>query len=303
MVRAEGGALAQAATRELVQSFGLEAFAHQGVALDGYADIIRSLETQVGKGVRRVGVTLGRDLCLIRKVPLTLGLNQEMADAHLRWEAEQGLVSPLSTYVLDHQRLPVTSHAGHPIYLLVLLRKTVLRQLQRLFDGLGLNLIDLDVDVFAMIRTFLATQGAEADNLSVLVDIEAHRMTVIVIREGDYFLMHRIALDQAGLQRKAQRLEEQASVLVKELRRLVFGHRLGSDLEALDRIILTGEGASHDWVDLVSAQVSVPVELYDPLSRIKLSGSVTQNPEISRTARFYGAAVGVALKQNAILTQ
>lgn len=303
MVRVQGGALAQAATRELVQPLGLEAFAHDGAALNGYSGMIQDLLDRVGGGVRELGVTLGRDLCLIRKVPLALGLNKEMANAHLRWEAEQGLVSPLDRYVLDYQRLPVTSHAGHPVYLLVLLRKQVLQQLQRLVKGLGLTLIDLDVDVFALIRTLSVTAADGGDVLSVLVDIEDHRMTVIVIREGDYFLMHRVALIESGLKQKSQRPAELASVLVKELRRLVFGHRLGGDLDALGRIVMTGEAASAEWVDAVSAQVNVPVDLLDPFSRLKVSPAVSQNPEMSRAARHYGAAVGIALKQGAILTQ
>lgn len=250
-----------------------------------------------------LGITLNHSMVLTRKVPLALGLDKTMVREHLRWEVEQSLVSPLSEYLMDYQRLPFSSSAGHPVYLLVLLRKLIISQIQSLFQTMGVSLVDVDVDLFALIRLLLAQGGVSTDDLVALVDVDAHHLTVVLIYKQDFYLKHVIALDTARPHRKNQRLSDITPVLLKELKRLVFGHRLGGDLNALAHIVITGEGASSTFQEAVAEQTVVPVALLDPFSSLKILPSVADLSKSKKLARHCGPAVGLALKHAALHLQ
>lgn len=287
-------------SRELVQPFTPEIFMKGGAAFSAYTEIIRSLWEQGGSPGCDLGITLNHSMFITRKVPLALGLDREMVEAHLRWEVEQSLVSPLSSYFMDYQRLPFSSQAGHPIYLLVLLRRIIVEQIQRFLNEMGITLLDVDVDLFSQIRLLLAQGGIDKSDLVAMIEVEAHQLTVVLIHEHDFYLKHVIALDEVKATKKTQSGVEITPMILKELKRLVFGHRLGSNLDALARIVITGEGGSMEFREALANQTDVPVMLLNPFSSLQMLPSVAHLAKSADLGRHYGAVVGMALKHQAI---
>ncbi len=299
MIRIERGTINAMASRELVQPFGPSAFMQEGASFAGYASIIDDLWRQCG-GAASFGVTLSHEFAVLRKIPSALGLSQDQLDKHLKWEAEQGLISSLQNYFIDYQRLPVSSHLGHPLYLLVLLRKIIIEQLKVLSHGLRARLVDIDIDVFAYIRTLLKMADVNNDDLIAIVSMVNAKISVVLIQQCDYILMNHITVNEAGRTNKSSMYTDVALALIKELKRIIFGHRLGSGLEALNSIYFIGEEVSGDLISAVSAQIKIPVKRLEILSRVKLSSEAARQNSSEAMSLQYTAAIGMALKQNAI---
>lgn len=296
LVRLEGSSIAALASRELVQPFNLEWFQETGAAQKGFEDILKDLYRKGGGGIPAAGITLSADMALIKRVPMPLGLDELHIDSQVRWEADQALVSGRDEYILDYQKLPFLSQEGNPQYLLVLIRKKVVRELRNLFKRVGLTIADLDIDVFSLVRLMQRIHTLPPDDLSVIIDIKRGHFVVIFILKNEYYLSQKISFPAKAAGAAAGE-DETASLIIKELKRLVFGHRLGTDISAVSRLFLAGTEEINQLVNELAGRSTVPVEILNPLSRFSAAGLhlADQPPSI------YAAAVGMALKQNSAL--
>lgn len=296
LVRMEQGRIQTIAARELVQPFRMEAFQEGEKPLKNYIEIVRDLHEKSGGRGSDVGITLNSDFVIIKRIPVALGLDEDRIREHMLWEVEQSLNDPLTEYVFEYQKLPFQTAEGNPFYLTILVRKKIISGLHSLTKACGLTLKDIDVDVFSIVRTLLANYDLDSTVTVVTVDIQRDGLSFVVVRQKEYFLSHRVPFND---NRTGSRPMDHASILqliLKELKRLVFGHNLGHGVEDLDAIYIIGNEMAQSVSKELTGSVSVPHEIVNPFRRVAVSESVSQSQDFSRSPEKYVPSVGITLK-------
>lgn len=289
------GSIEALAYRELTQPFDLEAFRSEGELLDNQTAVLQDLyKRMTGKG-KEVGLVLHIGMVVIKRIPVSLGLEEEMLREHMQWEAGQFLIAPLDDYIVEYQRLPFQTSSGNPFYLLILVRKSIVEALRSLLGKIGLFLKKVDVDAFSNIRALLANYDLDMEKISVLVDVQRESLAFVFIRQQEYFLSHRISLQEGGSASGTLDSSDVVSLLLKELKRLVFGHRLGRGIEDLDRIFLAGSNAVQKISQELLPSISIPLEVVNPFRRVNVSQSVSQSEEFIGFPERFLTSIGVTL--------
>jgi len=286
-----------AAIRELIQPFDLETFRTEGELLNNQVEILQNLYQLTGSRTKEVGVVLNAGIVLVKKIPVALGLEEEMLREQMIWEAEQFFLTSLDNYIMDYQRLPFQTQSGDPVYLMVLVRKIVVNKIRSLVEKVGLTLRDVDVDIFSNIRAILANYDLGLDEISAVVDIQREYISFVIINQREYFLSHQVSLREGGAASGLVDSSQIVDLLLKEFRRIVFGHRLGRGIEDLNRIFLLGSEGMQNIFKEISSAVSVPLEIVNPFRRINISQSVSQSSEVVEFPHRFVASVGIALKK------
>ena len=296
LVEMEGRRVRAIAARELVQPFDLKTLRVGEGSLDSVVQVVRDLYERMHGTSREVGIVLNDRMVLVKKIPVALGLTEEMLKEQMAWETEQILVASRSDYAVEYDPLPFKTATGNPEHLMILVRRKILKMVHSLVKRVGMTLRVVDVDVFSSIRALVANYDITPEETAVLVDVQRGHITCSVLRQQDYFLSHRVSLQEEATIPGSLDASETAKVVVKELRRLVFGHRLGREIEDLDRIFLAGSETVQEIYQELSSAVSVPLEMVNPFRQLEVSPSVSQSTEFVKSPERCVAAVGVALK-------
>jgi Tfp pilus assembly PilM family ATPase len=247
-----------------------------------------AIRDSMGTGDAEVSLALDGSMVLIKKIPVALGLGEEVVQSQMRWEAEQVLLSPVEEYALSHQRLPFSTPSGNPLYLQVLLRKRVVQLLRSFAKTAGFSMREIDVDCFADVRTVVANIDLDPKGTAVLADVRPGRLGFVLIHHQEFFLNTRVPLPPEASP------NETAKILLKELRRLVFGHR-GKGIDDLERLLLKGDGPLQAMVHELNSQV--PTEILNPFLRITVSPEAKKTDSYMRDPGRFIAPIGLALKR------
>lgn len=296
LVRVEGDSIQAIATRELIQPFDMETFREGGKLLNSYVEIVRDLYQRVGGRGTDVGVALNSNLVFTKRIPVALGLDEEMIKEHLTWEVEQFLIGSIKEYIFDYQRLPFQTSEGNPFFLSILVRKKIIEGIGNLVKMCELSLKDVDVDIFASVRALLANFDLDSSGTSVLVDIQRDGLAFVFIRQREFFLSHRIPYNKDKSVSRSIDNSAIVQLLMKELKRLVFGHNLGRGVEDLDGIYFIGNEAVRHVYQELSDTVKIPMEIVNPFLRTKASDSVTQSQDFSSFPERFVPSIGITLK-------
>jgi len=271
-----------------------ETIQNESLFMEKIANTFSSLSDGIAQKAEEIAVAVNGSMVIHKKIPVALGLGEELIQSQMNWEAEQYLLSPLGNYVVNHQRLPFSTPSGNPLFLQVLIRKQIVQMLKGLAKNSGLTLKDIDVDLFTNVRTVLANYDFDPKGTLVMVDVQLEHLVFVFIHQQEYFLSHRVGLPAESRIRGADPAEIN-KILVKELRRLVFGHRLGKGIEDLEGILLTGQEVIHDMINELKGMLST--EILNPFKRIALGPMIAQSEAFNRSPEKFAASVGLALKR------
>jgi Tfp pilus assembly PilM family ATPase len=220
-----------------------------------------------------------------------------MIEDHLHWEVEQGLVGPPDDYFIEHQKLPFHTADGNPYYVLAYVRKQAVFALKSMLEKSKLELKNVDIDVFSAIRTLsYAYSTDENEGVSVLIDIHREYLCFIFIQNGEFLLSHRMTLLEDKNQDVFRDHSEMSDVLVKELKRLVFGHRLGRGIGDLKKAYLFGTESVNAVAQDLSASIPIPVEVANPFQRLQLSEKVKMSKDYAQYPERFVASIGTILE-------
>jgi len=295
LVEIEDNVVQRIVSHDLARPFELDALRDSETFLEDQADSLRAAYQRMGGRCREVSVSLPLCTVLLKKVPLALGLEEEMIRDHIFWEADQFLISPRDNFVLDYQRLPFQTPEGNPLYLLVLVRNDVISAIQKMIKESGLRLKRIDVDVFSSIRSITANYDMDPSATTLLVDVQREDVTFILIRQAEYFLSHRMILPQDKTAEGGLDSSEITRYLIKELKRLVFGHRLGSSIKELGRLYMMGYPSVRSLADQLSETESLDVEVVNPFTRLEVAKGLLQSEAYIAYPERFSASVGATL--------
>ncbi len=280
-------------SKNLIQSFDLETIRYLDKFLDTQSVILTDLYQTLGAG-KEVGVSIYSGCVLIKQIPIALGLEEDVIKQQLYWETEQFIISSLDDYIVEYQRLPFQTLTGNPLYVVVLIRKKILSIIKQLVKKAGMVLRDVDVDVFSNIRSLVENYQL-SEEINVLIDVQREYICIIFIKDEEFYLSHIISLknNKSTLISSA----EINNLLLKELKRLIFGHRIVNKIEDISIIYLTGIAVVHKIMVKLSEEIEVPIEILNPFSKIAVSQSVSDRNVLKENPEKFTPSIGVALKK------
>ncbi len=284
------------ASRELVQPFVMETLAEGDEVLENQRTVIEDLLKRVKGSFHQIRISIHSGMVQIKKVPVALGLDDSWLNDQMKWEADQMIAAPLDQYIVDHHRLPFQTIAGNPVQLMVMIRKKLIEILKNMMIKWNLNIIDLDVDVFSGIRGLSANYDVKRLETSVLINIQRYFVSFTFLKNGEYFLSHRISFQEPEFTSGHLDSSGFAKFVLKELRRLMFGHRLGRDMNDLDSIFLMGNHGVHALYYALTDISTSPVEIVNPFRRIHIPAPLLQAKDPQKNPEMFVSAIGMALK-------
>jgi Tfp pilus assembly PilM family ATPase len=281
-------------SRELVHPFHLVSFQDDARDLEVHRDTLENLIQKSGIAGHEVGVVIGEHMVQLKKIPVAMGLDATELKDQMMWEAEQVLLSPVKGFRMFYQRLPSKTQNGNPYYLQILIRKNVLKSIHALVESAGIFLHEVEIDIFSSLRALQMNYSFDPEDIITLLQVQESGLLFTITHQGDYFLSHRVALPKV----ETITTSDLADLITKELRRLVFGHRLGQDIGDLKKLYILGNGSVDDLMKTLSGDFPIPVEKMNPLKRIQVAPELRESQEVLRNSNRYAATVGLLLKNH-----
>ncbi len=281
-------------SKHLLQSFDMETMMSQNNFLDTQSVILKDLYKDLGAG-KEVGVSIYSGCVLIKRIPIALGLDKNFIQQQLYWESQQFVISSLDDYIVDYQRLPFQTFSGNPLYVVVLLRKKFLSMIRKLIHKTGMILKDIDVDVFSNIRSLVENYQL-SEGINILIDLQREYICIIFIKDEEFYLSYNISLKNKDNSTIVS-VSEISDLLLKELKRLIFGHKIVNKIEDFEKIYLTGRDLIYDFQNQLTKNIQVPIEILNPFSKIAISQSISNNEKFRENPEKFTSSIGVALKQ------
>ena len=248
-----------------------------------------------GTGIRRgrAVVGMGGRTALVRTVTLPPMPDDELKNA-IRWEAERHLPLRIDEAVLDAQVVREITEDGQrrlEVLMAAVPERDALLYYQVAHDA------DLDVAALEVSSLALARTLANPETLTAAVDIGADATEIVMTKRtlapvcrslpvGADQLTPAAGAAAAGEAAEGPGLHE----LLDGVAKSIDYFQAQTHREKVERVVLTGEGADIQGVaQMLASELSLPVEVGDPLSRLAVAPGVASN------ARGRGVSLAVAL--------
>lgn len=286
------------AVLELSRPFDLKSLRDGNWALHYYIETLTALYEKIGESGKQVNIVLDSSMALIKKIPIAMGLEEDMIKDQMQWEAEQLLISPLEQYNLVYERLPFAVPTGNPIYLQVLVRKKVIETVRKIVSEIGLQISEIDIDYFSIIRCLLYNYALAPKGLGVIIDLHREFIGLVFIRKQEYFLSNKLFL-----QDNSENTAELVKAVLKDLRRIVFGHGLGKGIEDINHFFILDHVSNKEFIEEFGRTVNVPVDAIQPFRKLSITSDLSQSTEYTLLPERFTTSLGLVLKKNPTLTK
>jgi|GEM_PF-5743809 len=298
VVSIENGKVHAIGSQEMVHPFGIDTLRSEEVAFGNLVDVVRKLCNTVKCSGKQVGVVLGQEMVQIKRFPIALGMDKTFLEQQIEWEARQACISDIDGLHPRQQPIARTTGFRRPSLCDVLVRKWIVTATRRLIERAGYRLNDIDVDVFTQIHAVLGNYDISQNDLVLLAKIEADALSLTVIKRRDFFLCHRVTLQKpANRANNRMPAQDMAELIQKEVKRLVFAHRLGNDMAAFSAVFLCGENDPEGVLQALSSSLTVPIKKVNPFYRVRTVDSLTGTEDFVHRPERYMASMGLALKR------
>ena len=276
------------------------------------ADAVRRTLLTLGMKRARVNVALSGHAVIVKRLTLPAMSQVELAEA-IRWEAERCIPFDLADVQLDFQVVAGSGASGNTrTVLLVAARKDRVEDRLSLIAQAGHEPAVLDVEAFALANAYRMNYPDRADALAALVHVGRSATLVCVLEQGQLVFTRDFAmggrLHAEALQREASHLprevtrDQAASILrdvstqcVLEIRKTIDFYRANAPIETMSRVVLSGGSHQAEGLrELLAAEFSAPVDVFDPFRRVVRPKKVHGNAPVGPA---YAVAVGLAMRR------
>lgn len=311
----------------------LLAITSEGVELDEYSfqplppspqvsSFLKSLFAEHNFPTNRVNVSLSGKATLVRDLWVPKMTSKELK-ASIKYELDQYIPFPVEdvyydSYILEEDTL--TRKEGQMRVILgVAKRRMVEGQLKRIKDaGLAPNIIDMDA--LALYNAFLwAAEDSQKQGTVGLIDIGNSKTIIDIISNGVLTFTREV---EYGTRRIMEGVSNGLSVGKDEAEKLVcsgdsriegwvqdlvsrlskelwssFEYYEGQEQRAIERVYFTGGGSLLlGLVDSLGKAVGLPLELWNPLSKIKVNLDPARTSNLGKIAPLMAVACGLACR-------
>lgn len=275
------------------QPFNFEVFSDNSVVRRFAEDVNRLYETQDFE-FKQTSFSLDSRMVMIKKLPVDKALTGEKLHDHVIWEVNQFLISPLEEYVIDFEPLDTDSNDKFDEILIVVVRKKIIEFIKTVFNQTNLALKAIDVDIFSAQRSLQVNYDYENTQRIGLIDVEEKKLNFLILDGQKYFISQDVIFS-ANNRSVDLNEDSKATLISKELRRIILDHQLGRSIEDLDEIFLYGEALEDELLEDLQNTYDVRIDRANPFKRVKLTSQAKEAAHQIKGERFM-ISVGAALK-------
>lgn len=292
---------------------------------DAVGVVIKKLLDNLKVRNKKVAISISGYSVIVKKINLETMSEEEM-EVHIHSEAEQYIPFDIDEVYLDFQNLETNTGGGddRTDVMLVAARKDVVDGYLSMLGSIGLKVVLVDVDGFALENAFEENFGIE-DNIA-LIDIGATKMNINIISGGSSILARDVVLGSGQL---SEQIQTQLEISFEEAESLKIGQLPSADKQealenlfvstctqwiteikrALDfyyssnpdatisKMVLSGGGARIRGLDqFFSDETGIPVEIFNPFSKAMADSKKIDPEYLDYIAPEMAISVGLAIR-------
>jgi type IV pilus assembly protein PilM len=290
--------------------------------VDGLKSLFEGLGIQ---NIKAAASSVSGNSVIIRKIALS-AMSAEALEEEIQWEAEQYIPFDINDVNIDFQMLePDENDPSRMFVLLVASKKDIVNDYQSVFIEAGLKLVLVDVDVFAVQNAFEMNYDFEPEEVYALVNIGANMMNLNVVRNGASLFVRDV---QMGGEIFTEELQKKLGVSSEDAEKMKVSANASSPAEVLDvlsrvnetlsmeirrsldfynsnalegritKVFLAGGGCkTFNLLEAIGSRLSLPVEIINPFSRIKVDEKKFEKEFLEEIAPLMTIAVGLAARR------
>ena len=318
-----------------LEKFGLKPIASElivdGTIMDqgGVVDSLRELLEEQNMKTKDVAISVSGHSVIVKKISMPIMTEDELEES-IKWEAEQYIPFDVDDVNLDFH---ILGEAEGPEgqdqmnVLLVAAKKDKLNEYTSLAAEVGLNVVIVDVDAFAIENmhgmnydfrpgemTALVNIGASVMNINILKDEKSTFTRDISVGGNRYaeIIQRELNLGYEDAE-KAKRLESVEGLnedsvialvntvnaeIASEISRSIDYFKTTTTYENIDKVVLCGGGAKINGLpSLLSERIATPVEIADPFSKINVDSKIFDLSYIRDVGPLASVVIGLALRK------
>lgn len=289
------------------------------------AEAIRGLFATAGVKKKAVVTAVGGRDVIVKKIQMDR-MKEGDAREVIRWEAEQHVPFDMANVELDFQILDPDAEGLQMNVLLVAAKRELVESRVGLLAEAGLSPAIIDVDAFAIHNAFELNHPDAMQGVVGLVNIGHEVTNVNILEDGIPVLTRDLAV---GTRRFREDLQREKGLAGEEAEKVIQGMSQHPDLAGyveargeeiavgveraaaflatasrsaggLSRVYTIGGGARIPGLnDVVGARLKVPVELANPVQRLRVRDDVFEAVSVDEVAPLLMLSVGLALRRAA----
>jgi type IV pilus assembly protein PilM len=289
------------------------------------AEAIRGLFSTAGVKQRRVVTAVGGRDVIVKKIQMDRMKETEAREV-IRWEAEQHVPFDMANVELDFQILDADAEGLQMNVLLVAAKRELVDSRTSLLAEAGLEPAIIDVDAFAIHNAFELNHPDAMQGVVAIVNVGHEVTNVNILEDGVPVLTRDLSV---GTRRFREDLQREKALSAEDAERVIQGQAQHPDLAAyveargeeiavgveragaflatasrsaggLARVYTSGGGSRVPGLnDALSGRLKVPVELANPVQRLKVRDAVFNAVPLDEVAPLLMLAVGLALRRAA----
>ncbi|MBN1352574.1 pilus assembly protein PilM [candidate division KSB1 bacterium] len=268
-------------------------------ATDRFSEHLNALAKANDIGFPGTSFSLDSQLVMVKKVPVDIGLSEIDMREQVTWEVEQFSRESEDKFNIDFSQLAIDRQRNSKELLIVAVRKAIIDLIVKIFSATNLKLRYVDVNIFAAFRAIQANYEIQKDEKIALVDISQNKVVLSLMKGSEFILSNEFTFqNDSNEQDGAFPTEEELSKLIsKEIRRLILDHKLGENIEDLDRVFLFGEMVKDEVLETLQNFYDVRIDKANPFRRIRFSSNVKIDEVTWAKPETFVVSIGSALRE------
>lgn len=288
-------------------------------------DATKALINSLGVKAKEAACSISGNSVIIRKISLPAMTSEELEDQIL-WEAEQYIPFDINDVHVDFEILSSDLiDTGKMTVLLVASKKDIINEYVAVFNEVGIKLVVVDVDSFAIQNAFELNYESEFENVVALINIGASIMNMNIVKGGVSLFTRDVQIggnlyteeiqrqfaisgeeaekikitgqypDQSKLLDIMARVNDTLSLEI--MRSLDFYNSSADDLK-VSKVFLSGGCAKIPRLPAsVSQRLGLPVEIIDPFLKMKYSEKEFDPEYLQEIGPLVVVAMGLAMRR------
>ncbi len=291
---------------------------------DSVGTIISTLFKNLKIKNKKVAISMSGYSVIVKKINLAV-MSQEELGIHIQSEAEQYIPFDIDEVFLDYQDLATnTEDTDRTDVMLVAAKKDVVNSYLEMLTGIGLKVVVVDVDAFALENAYENIASFE-DNVA-LIDIGASKMSINIIANGTSILARDVVMGSRQItdqiQRKFDLDYEEAEAIkvgrkvaeekkkdiadifvntcnpwILEVKKALDFYASSYPDQEISRLVLSGGGAKIIGLEkLLKEETGIETELFDPFSMAQINKDKIDPLYIKSVGPEMAISAGLAIR-------
>lgn len=271
-------------------------------SVDYFSSVIDQAINSYNVTLEKTAFSLDSQLVLMKKVPIDFGLSDIDVKEQVNWEVEQFILEPINEYIIDFNQLKADQRKGYKELLIIAVRKAIIDFILNVFSQTKLKIEVIDVNVFAAIRAIRANYECRSGEKIGLVDIGNDKIILCFLLGGEYLLSNEFIFSNESNGKKSSfpTDEELTRLISKEIRRLILDHKLGENIEDLDRVFLYGEMVKDEVLENLQNYYDIRIDKVNPFRRLRFASDVSVDEAIWARPETFVVSIGSTLREYSV---